>query len=291
MSQSLFSQPLNVINVGIAMFSDDLKKQHVEVTQLDWTPPGQGNMQVVQALDNIADSPLADKIAAANQQALERIIQSHPVLIGFDQAINVVPGMTAKTILHAGPPVTWEKMCGAMKGAVTGALVFEGLAKDLDEAAELAASGEITFSPCHEHDCVGSMAGVTSASMFMHIVKNKTYGNIAYTNMSEQMAKILRMGANDQSVIDRLNWMRDVQGPMLRDAMKIIGETIPLLGFMGVPSAIDITRVGSSGILPVINTAIAHKDAGVGMIGAGIVHPPFACFEKAILGWCERYGV
>ncbi len=102
MSQSLFSQPLNVINVGIAMFSDDLKKQHVEVTQLDWTPPGQGNMQVVQALDNIADSPLADKIAAANQQALERIIQSHPVLIGFDQAINVVPGMTPKTILHAG---------------------------------------------------------------------------------------------------------------------------------------------------------------------------------------------
>lgn len=423
MSQSLFSQPLNVINVGIAMFSDDLKKQHVEVTQLDWTPPGQGNMQVVQALDNIADSPLADKIAAANQQALERIIQSHPVLIGFDQAINVVPGMTPKTILHAGPPITWEKMCGAMKGAVTGALVFEGLAKDLDEATELAASGEITFSPCHEHDCVGSMAGVTSASMFMHIVKNKTYGNIAYTNMSEQMAKILRMGANDQSVIDRLNWMRDVQGPMLRDAMKIIGEidlrlmlaqalhmgdechnrnnagttlliqaltpgiiqagysvefglrvsglpgqwftgpaqqvigpmfagykpedsgldigdsaitetygiggfamatapaivalvggtveeaidfsrqmreitlgenpnvTIPLLGFMGVPSAIDITRVGSSGILPVINTAIAHKDAGVGMIGAGIVHPPFACFEKAILGWCERYGV
>ncbi len=90
---------------------------------------------------------------------------------------------------------------------------MKGLAKDLDEAAELAASGEITFSPCHEHDCVGSMAGVTSASMFMHIVENKTYGNIAYTNMSEQMAKILRMGANDKSVIDRLNWMRDVQGP------------------------------------------------------------------------------
>ncbi|MGU0015880.1 hypothetical protein ACVXG9_09075 [Escherichia coli] len=81
----------------------------------------------MQALDNIADSPLADKIAAANQQALERIIQSHPVLIRFDQAINVVPGMTPKTILHAGPPIAWKK-CGAMKGAVTGALVFEGLA-------------------------------------------------------------------------------------------------------------------------------------------------------------------
>ena len=120
MSQTLFNQPLNVINVGIAMFSDDLKKQNVPVTQLDWTPPGQGNMQVVAALDEIADSPLADKIAAANQQALERIIQSHPVLIGFDQAINVVPGMTRNTILHAGPPTRWQNMCGAMKGAVTG---------------------------------------------------------------------------------------------------------------------------------------------------------------------------
>lgn len=125
MSQPLFNQPLNVINVGIALFSDDLKKQHAAVTQLDWTPPGQGNMRIVQALDAIADSALADKIAAANRQALERIIQSHPVLTGFDQAINVVPGMTAKTILHAGPPVQWEQMCGAMKGAVTGALVFE----------------------------------------------------------------------------------------------------------------------------------------------------------------------
>ena len=67
----------------------------------------------------------------------------------------MVPGKTAKTILLAGPPITWEKMGGAMKGAVTGALLFEGLAKDLDEAAELAASGEITFSPGPDHDCGG----------------------------------------------------------------------------------------------------------------------------------------
>lgn len=119
-------------------------------------------------------------------------------------------------------------MSGPMKGAVTGALVFEGLAKDLDEAAELAASGEITFSPCHEHNCVGSMAGVTSASMFMHIVENKTYGNIAYTNLSEQLSKILRMGANDETVVARLIWMRDVLGPMLREAMKFSENGIDL---------------------------------------------------------------
>ena len=469
---SLFKQPLSVINAGIEMFSDDLKKQHVPVTHLNWTPPGQGNVEVIRVLDQIeGNALLQEKIKAANSLALERIIGSQPVLIGYDQAINVVPGMTKNTILHAGPPVGWENMCGAMKGAVTGALVFEGLAKNLADAERVAASGDIIFSPCHEHDCVGSMAGVTSASMFMHIVENKTYGNLAFTNLSEQMAKILRMGANDQSVIDRLNWMRDVLGPMLRDAMKFIGEidlrlmlaqalhmgdechnrnnagtalliqrlttgiirtdfsvaqqkevfdfvasseyfsgptwmamckasmdaahgiefstvvttmarngyefglrisglpnqwftgpaqqvigpmfagykpedsgldigdsaitetygiggfamatapaivalvggtvdeavdfsrqmreitlgenpnvTIPLLGFMGIPTAIDITKVSASGILPVINTAIAHKDAGIGMIGAGIVHPPFECFEKAMLSYAQKYA-
>lgn len=105
---------------------------------------------------------------------------------------------------------------------MTGALVFEGLAEDIASAERLAASGEITFSPCHEHNCVGSMAGVTSASMFMHVVENRTFGNRAYTNLSEQMAKILRMGANDHTVIERLNWMRDVL--VLRDAMQLAGE-------------------------------------------------------------------
>lgn len=132
--------------------------------------------------------------------------------------------MKKNMIIHADPPVAWENMCGAMKGAVTGALVFEGLAKDIADAERLAASGEIEFSPCHEHSTVGSMAGVTSPSMYVHIVENKTYGNVSYTNLSEQLSKILRMGANDESVIERLIWMRDVLGPMLKEAMEIAGE-------------------------------------------------------------------
>ena len=94
--------------------------------------------------------------------------------------------------------------------------------------------------------------------------------------MATAPAIVALVGGTVEEAIDFSRQMREIT----------LGEnpnvTIPLLGFMGVPSAIDITRVGSSGILPVINTAIAHKDAGVGMIGAGIVHPPFACFEKAI---------
>jgi hypothetical protein len=215
---------VNVVNVGIEMFKNDVARQGAPVVQLDWKPPGGGKPEVIAALDRLADPALAKRIDAANEEAVRRIVQSHPVLVGFAPALEVVPGMTKTTILHAGPPITWDKMNGAMRGAVTGALVFEGLARDIKDAEKVAASGAITFSPCHEHDCVGSMAGVTSASMYMHIVKNKTFGNVAFTNLSEQMAKILRMGANDESVITRLNWMRDVLGPMLAAAMKRAGE-------------------------------------------------------------------
>jgi hypothetical protein len=461
---------VNVVNVGIEMFKNDVARQGAPVVQLDWKPPGGGKPEVIAALDRLADPALAKRIDAANEEAVRRIVQSHPVLVGFAPALEVVPGMTKTTILHAGPPITWDKMNGAMRGAVTGALVFEGLARDIKDAEKVAASGAITFSPCHEHDCVGSMAGVTSASMYMHIVKNKTFGNVAFTNLSEQMAKILRMGANDESVITRLNWMRDVLGPMLAAAMKRAGEidlrlllsqalhmgdechnrnqagtllliqaltphiletdftteqkrqvfdfvassdyfsgptwmalckcamdaahgvpdstivttmsrngvefgirvsgmpghtwftgpaqrvvgplfagykpedsgldigdsaitetygiggfamatapaivalvggtideaigfsirmgeitttenpnvTIPLLNFKGISTGIDMRKVMQTGILPVINTAIAHKEPGIGMIGAGITYPPTEAFEKALTAFAGR---
>jgi NifU-like protein involved in Fe-S cluster formation len=378
--------------------------------------------------------------------------------------------MKKNMIIHAGPPVAWENMCSAMKGAVTGALVFEGVAKDIADAERLAASGEIEFSPCHEHSTVGSMAGVTSPSMYVHIVENKTYGNVSYTNLSEQLSKILRMGANDESVIERLIWMRDVLGPMLKEAMEIAGEidlrlllsqalhmgdechnrnvagttlliqalapylvqtsfstkdkvdvfnfvassdyfsgptwmalaknamdaahnveyssilttmarngyefgirvsglegnqwftgpaqvvvgplfagfkpedsgldigdsaitetygiggfamstapaivslvggtvndainytkkmgeinttenpnvTIPILNFQGIPTGIDLRKVLETGVLPLIDTAIAHKEPGIGMIGAGVVDPPMECFKKAALALAKR---
>lgn len=378
--------------------------------------------------------------------------------------------MKKNMIIHAGPPVAWENMCGAMKGAVTGAFVFEGLAKDIADAERLAASGEIEFSPCHEHSTVGSMAGVTSPSMYVHIVENKTYGNVSYTNLSEQLSKILRMGANDESVIERLIWMRDVLGPMLKEAMEIAGEidlrlllsqalhmgdechnrnvagttlliqaltpylvqtsfstkdkvdvfnfaassdyfsgptwmalaknamdaahnveyssilttmarngygfgirvsglegnqwftgpaqvvvgplfagfkpedsgldigdsaitetygiggfamstapaivslvggtvndainytkkmgeitttenpnvTIPILNFQGIPTGIDLRKVLETGVLPLIDTAIAHKEPGIGMIRAGVVNPPMECFKKAALALAKR---
>ena len=74
-----------------------------------------------------------------------------------------------------------------------------------------------------------------------------------------------------------------------------IGEnpewTIPALDYMGVPTGIDIRLVVETGLAPTINTGIAHKQPGVGQVGAGVVRAPLACFEKALLAFAESVGV
>jgi hypothetical protein len=58
--------------------------------------------------------------------------------------------------------------------------------------------------------------------------------------------------------------------------------TLPTLNFAGTPAGIDVRKVVDTGIRPVINTGIAHRDAGVGQIGAGITHAPMRCFTQAL---------
>ena len=67
--------------------------------------------------------------------------------------------------------------------------------------------------------------------------------------------------------------------------------TIPYLEFRGTPTGIDIRKVIEKNIAPRINTGIAHKDAGVGQIGAGLVRAPMKVFEDALIAYAERYGL
>ena len=104
-------------------------------------------------------------IEKANSEAVERMMEARPVLVGLGKAIDVVPGMRDNLVMHAGPPITWERASGPMQGAITGALIYEGKAKNMKEAQKLVESGEIDLEPCHHHQSVGPMAGVTSPSM------------------------------------------------------------------------------------------------------------------------------
>jgi hypothetical protein len=409
-----------------------------------------------------------ERIEAANKKVMEIILNGQPTLLDIGVAEEVIPGMTKKTILHAGPPIKWEKMSGPLKGAVIGALIYEGLAVDEKEAVELAASGEISYDPCHHHNTVGPMAGVVSASMPVWILQNKTYGNYSYCTLNEGLGKVLRYGAYSEEVIKRLKWIENLLAPLLKQALKlhgpidlktmitqalqmgdeghnrnragtsllirelapyiiqtkfsekekievlkfidsndhfflnltmpackcildaamniefstivtvmarngtefgirvsglgerwftgpagivdgllfpgytaedanpdigdsVIAETtgiggfamaaapaivqfvggtakdalnftlkmyeitaaennifkIPALDFRGTPTGIDIRKVVETGILPSINTGIAHKDPGVGQVGAGLVKPPMNCFEDALQAFVE----
>jgi len=139
--------------------------------------------------------------------------------------------MGSRTLLHSGPPVAWEKMCGPMQGAVIGAAMLEGWAHDADGARALADRGEIRFAPCHHHGAVGPMAGVISPSMPVWIVRNARHGNLTYSNLNEGLGKVLRYGANSPEVLDRLRWMAAHLTPVLAAALQALGpiELKPLM--------------------------------------------------------------
>jgi hypothetical protein len=409
-------------------------------------------------------------IDQANRTAVDCMMSARPMLTGLATARDVIPGLKDNLLLHAGPPIEWARMSGPLRGAIIGALLFEGLAKDEAEAAALVERGQVEFAPCHEHSSVGPMAGVISASMKVYVVENVTYGNRAYSNLNEGYGKVLRYGAYSPEVLARLRWMNDEMGPLLADAigqgegldvraliaealhmgdeghnrnkagsllflkwlapriaqaagdravtaevLKFLGDnalsvlnpvmagckamadaahgvegstlvstmarngtdfglrvsglgdrwftapcetpqglwfpgfsaadanpdigdstitetagiggfamatapaivtfvgstpkdalnatlemyeitvaehqhfTIPAFDFRGTPTGIDIRKVVETGLTPRVNTGIAHKQAGVGQVGAGLVRPPMAIFEAALEAYAEKY--
>lgn len=410
-------------------------------------------------------------IEEANTDAAQRMIEARPVLVGLRKARDVIPGMRDNLLLHAGPPITWDRASGPLRGAIIGALIFEGLADDEDAAEAMVVNGEIDLEPCHHHQTVGPMAGVISPSMSVYIVENETHGNKSYSNINEGYGKVLRYGAYSEDVQERLRWMEDVMAPVLADAIaasegidirtllsealhmgdeghnrnkagsllflkalsphvaKVAGSvetasevlgfigdnalsvlnpvmaackamadaghdvegstivtvmarngtdfgirisglgerwftapadvpdglyfpsfeaddanadigdstitetagiggfamaaapaivtfvsgtpkdavnttmemyeinyaehkhfTIPQLDFRGTPTGIDVRKVVEKGITPRVNTGIAHKEPGIGQIGAGLVRPPMAIFEEALVAFAEEYG-
>lgn len=415
------------------------------------------------------ETSLAERIAAANTEAVARITSADPVLVDIAPAAEVIPGLTDRMILHAGPPITWERMCGAQRGAAIGMAVFEGWARDAGEAQALLRSGEIALEPNHHHQAVGPMAGTISASLPVFVVKNAAFDNVAFCRQAEGrqqfgdhsdgalqglrswrdvwaptlrtairaaggvrlnpiIAKALHMGdelhnrpvaasslfaasmaiamteagvprseyldtlrylaghelfflglsmatakaaadpANgiayctvvtamarngtefgirvsgvpdewftapspridglfltgyrdadagldmgDSAIAETVGWgafvlagapaLLALVGGTLEDAIRFSREMreitvaaspvfrVPGLGFEGAPVGIDIRKVVTTGTRPVIDTAIAHKDPGHPIIGAGLVRAPLECFEKALLGFAARYDV
>jgi len=170
------------------------------------------------------DKSIRAKIQAGNEQTVQVMLDAwdNVVWVGDELAIDVIPGMTPNVVLHAGPPISWERMCSSMREGVIGAALFEGLAHTRSEVTQFIESGTIKLAPCHEHRTVGGMTGVTTASMPVHVVQDKLHGVEAYCRMHERK-RALQWGENDDEVIEQMRWMTRVLSPMLTAAVKAKG--------------------------------------------------------------------
>jgi len=215
----LIGEKLKVINVGARSFYESIVAQDGDAVHVDWRPPAGGDPELARLLDSLQ----IPEIDEANEKAIDRILAARPMLVEIRRAKDVIPSMTKYTILHSGPPIEWKRMSGPTKGGVWGALIYEGLAGDQKEADRLAASGDIKFGTCHDHDSVGPMAGIISPSMPVLVIKNQENGNRAYTTFNEGLGKALRYGAYEKIVIERLKWIENILAPVLAEALKLSG--------------------------------------------------------------------
>jgi hypothetical protein len=256
--EDIFGQSLNVINVGLESMARSVRDQGVPVVDVDWRPPADGvpRLRVTRA---------GVDVDAANEEVCRRIRQGRPVLVGMGIARDVIPGMHDRMILHAGPPITWERMCGPQRGAVMGALIYEGIARDEPEAERIAASGGIEFAPCHHHHAVGPMAGVVSPRMPVFIIENKTFGNRAFCTQNEGLGKVLRYGGMGPEVYGRLRWMETDLYPALDRALGSMPDGIDVKSL--IAQALHMgdeghnrNRAGTSLFLRAIGPALARTN-------------------------------
>ena len=205
-----------VATAGVSLLADALRDQAVEVTEAEWQPPLPG---AERDLARVMGDP---RRVAANAVAFERMTSAHAALVDVVPASEAL-GLERGTFLHAGPPLEWDRASGPMRGALIGAVLFEGLAASADEAGRDLAAGTYDLEPCHQRNAVGPMAGVVSRSMWMYALHDDVYGNDAWCSLNEGLGKVLRYGAYGPEVVERLQWMTHVLGPILRQAVRTTG--------------------------------------------------------------------
>lgn len=196
-------------------------------------------MSIKHTLQSI-NREFGDKIDHANAEAVKKIQEAHTYLIDVQPAISVVPGMKKNMILHAGVKIPFKRTEGRQRApfrkAIIGCALYENLADSEEEAIRLLENGDIELSPCQDHDCIGTMAGVYSASTPVLAVKNKTHGNTAFCTIFEGSQKErLKFGVYNEEVAKRLRWIEHTLAPVLRAVVKKAGD-------------IDLTAIISRGL-------------------------------------------
>jgi hypothetical protein len=225
---ALLGGPPRVVNIGLDLFARELERLGVSPIHVDWRPPAGGDPRLASLLARLLAR--GTEIEAANAEALRRLVEGEPALVDCRPAREAI-GLPDRVVLHAGPPLDWPRMCVPLQAAVLCAIRYEGWAGDDTSARELVERGAVTLAPCHHWKSVGPMTGIITASMPVLVVENRVHGNRAHATINEGLGKVLRFGANDESVIVRLRWLRDEAGLAFGAALRASGgiELRPLM--------------------------------------------------------------
>jgi hypothetical protein len=209
-----------VISLGLDLFARELERLAVPVVHLAWAPPAGGDPRLAGLLQALRVR--AGTIEAANAAALARLGDGDPVLVDCRPAWEALE-LPEHTVLHAGPPLAWDRMCEPLKAAVLCAIRYEGWAANDDAARRLVETRRIRLEPCHDWRAVGPMTGIVTRSMPVFAVENRLAGHRAHVTINEGLGKVLRFGANDESVVARLRWLSSEAGPLLGASIRAAG--------------------------------------------------------------------
>ncbi len=204
-----------VVTAGVSLFADALAAQATRYEPVAWQPPA-GDPE---ALATVLADP---RRPGANAEAVRRMLAAGATLVDVGPASEVV-GLAAGQFCHAGPPITWERASGPLRGALIGALLLEGMADDPAQAEKLLAAGSVELAPCHAAGGVGPMAGLVSPSMWVYVLRDEAHDRTSWCTLNEGLGAVLRYGAYGPDVIDRLRWMSGVLGPALQAAVRASG--------------------------------------------------------------------
>ncbi|HET7343631.1 MAG TPA: DUF1116 domain-containing protein [Methylomirabilota bacterium] len=206
-----------VVSLGLDLFARTLQALGVPVVQVAWSPPAGGDVRLAALLTRL--EARASSIESANAEALARLTGAEPFVVDCRPAWEALE-LPERVVLHAGPPIAWERMCEPLQAAVLCAIRYEEWAANDDAARRLVESGHVRLEPCHHWRAVGPMTGIVTRSMPVFVVENRAHGNRAYVTINEGLGKVLRYGANDDSVLARLRWLATEAGPLLGAALR-----------------------------------------------------------------------
>ncbi|PJG47133.1 hypothetical protein CAF53_01920 [Sphingobium sp. LB126] len=230
---------VRVINVGLPLFADALRDQGASVVGVDWRVPAGGDSRLVAALERLL-GPKAARIDAANAQALAHL-RASPIVRSVERAGSVIEGLGERTLLHCGPPISWDDMIDPLRRSATAAIVAEGWADDIAAAMALVRAGEIEFQPANDHRAVVPMATVIGPSAPVYVVENAHGGTTAFSSINQGAGDAPWFGVNSDAAIERLKLVRDVVGPVLAEALKRHGGIEILdLAAQGIAMADDV---------------------------------------------------